>query len=152
MPAAPFLNNIGAYLDPEAACAKHLIEAGTGTDNSKKTGATIDRQGYYSLTLAIIWIANLAASKTISFAIEYQESADGSDWETAVAIQASTVAGTGVSGGSTGLTGLVETDINLNARMRYIKFNITCDLSNTGTDTAAFTSAAILGGAIDKPA
>ena len=44
----PKFRNIDAYIDVDFACAKHLIVAGSGTDNDEKTGDTIDTQGYGS--------------------------------------------------------------------------------------------------------
>jgi chaperonin GroEL (HSP60 family) len=144
-----------------AAGVPILTVAGATEDGVKVTGLTVDRfQGTKkgmadSLVLALTYNATLANTKTIAFAIEYQESADDSTWDTAIVVQASTVAATG-DGVSTEFTGVVEKSVDLRgvataiaARSlgkRYIRFNITPDLSNTGTDEAAWEAVAILAG------
>lgn len=119
--------------------------AGATEDNVKVTGLTIDRQGYDSAVLAIAGAAVLAQDKTASFAVEYQDSADGSTWNTAVAMQASTVAATGGTGGSTE-NFVIELGLNLRNRQRYVRFNVQMDLSASATDVCSWSAAAILGG------
>src|SRR6201986_3630052 len=94
MPASA--TNFGAYLSCVSIGAGTLTAAGTG-DATEGTGQTIDRDGYDSGVVCISWAATLANTKTISFAVTVQESADGTTWDTAVAIQAATVAKTATS-------------------------------------------------------
>ena len=145
-----FMRNIGAYLKCLVAAAGTALAAGAG-DATKVTGQSIDRRDYGSGVLNIAYTATLAEDKTIAFAAEYQESADGSTWDTAVAMQASTVDATGGSGGSTEV-GEVEIDIELENKKRYIRFNITPDLSNTATDVCHWGATCVLGGARERPA
>jgi hypothetical protein len=144
-----------------AAGVPILTVAGATEDGVKVTGLSIDRwQGTKkgiadSLVLALTYNATLANTKTIAFAVEYQESADNSTWDTAVVMQASTVAATG-DGVSTEFTGEVEFSLDLRGvetaiatrtlGKRYIRFNITPDLSNTTTDEAAWEAIATLAG------
>ena len=148
----PRFRNIDAYIDADFACAKHLIVAASGTDNSKKTGEKIDTKGYGSGVLSLSYIATLTAAKTLSFAIEEAQSDNNSDWDAAVALQASTVVITGASGGSVDATGTSKIAINFAGKKRYLRYNITADLSHTSVDTAAFTAVVIKGGAVVKPA
>lgn len=131
-----------------------ILTAGATEDGVKVTGQTIDRKGYDSCVFALGYIATLANTKTISFAVEYQTSANGSSWDTAVALQASTVDATG-DGVSTSFHGELEIPLKLGSvstMKRYIRFNVTPDLSNTSTDTAIWSSVCILGGANVLPA
>lgn len=126
-----------------------VTAAGTG-DNTKVTGTTIDRKGSTagtladSAVLAIGYVAALTNTKTLSFAVEYQTSADNSTWDTAVVMQAATVAVTATS--STNFSGVVELSLDCSSLKRYIRFNITPDLSASGTDTATYSAVCILGG------
>lgn len=124
-----------------------ITVAGATEDNVKVTGETIDRMGYDSAVFVLTGSTVLTAAKTCSVAVEYQDSADGSTWNTAVALQASTVLATGA--GTKDL--LLELALNLRPLLRYVRFNVTLDLSNTSTDTAEWTAAAILGGKESLP-
>ena len=127
-----------------------VTAAGTG-DATKVTGDTVDRKVSGgsaladSLVLVTAYLAALADTKTLSFAIELQESSDDSSWDTAEVVIAATVVATGTTGG-TNETGVNVQNISLRSRKRYIRFNLTPDLSATATDTALFTASAVLGG------
>lgn len=132
------------YAQDSSADPKITVAAAT-EDNVKVTGESIDRQGYDSCVFALTGSAVLTEAKLANIAVEYQDSADNSTWNTAVALQASTLAATGGTGGTTEDL-LVELALNLRPRQRYIRFNVTLDLTATGTDTAMWTAACILGG------
>ena len=145
---APHIADIGKYLKT-ASCNGISITAGGTGDGIALTGASIDRRGYGSANFVIAYKTTLASTQTLSFAAEYQESSDGSSWDTATALQASTAAKTGaVTDGH----GVVEFDINLEGKKRYIRFNFTPNLSASSTDTAVVYGTAILGGADVLPA
>ena len=137
--------DFGHYCKPTFSSISSATAGGTG-DNTKVTGATVDRVGYGSAAVAIAYTATLAATKTLSFAVEVQESDDGSTWGTATALQAATVQATGQSGGSTE-TGVLKISDSFETRARYVRYNVTPDLSNTGTDTASVAVTVVLGGA-----
>lgn len=137
--------------------------AGTG-DATAVTGATIDTrvtiangggQGVeaYAKAGAVKFIlggiTTLTAAKTLSIAAEYQTSDDGSTWNTAVPLLASTVVRTGAVT-ATAITNL-EYDLSLESLPRYIRFNFTPDLSHTSTDTATLSAYAILSAATVNP-
>ena len=145
----PSISNIGAFIKPVICGAARGVAAGTG-DNTAVTGATIDRKNYGSCSLVIAARAVLADTKLLKIAAAYQESADGSNWDTAVALQASTTLLTGSTGGTTEL-GVAKFDVNLMGLKRYIRFNYTPDLDASGTDTFETTAVAILGGASVLP-
>lgn len=129
-----------------------VLTAGATEDGVEVTGETVDRMNTsagamaQSCVLAIPYLASLAAAKTIAFKVDIQDSADGSTWNTAEAVQASTVAATGTAGTGSNEAGVVEKEINLSQYERYIRFNITPDLSATGTDTAVWSAVCALGG------
>lgn len=142
--------SIGSFIKTVPCSTGAGVAGGTG-DNTAITGATINRLGYSSAQFAVVAKAVLAEGKTLSLAAAYQESSDGSNWDTAVTLQASTVALTGGTGGSTEM-GVVKFDLPLVARKQYIRLNITPDLNATGTDTFQVGAVAILGGADRLPA
>ncbi len=122
-----------------------ILAAGTG-DNVKITGVSIDRYAAGALadscTVVTGFLAALTAAKTISLAHEVQYSADNSTWDTAVVLEAATVYGTGVGN----KRGKAEFSINLRSQKRYVRINVTPDLSHTSTDTATFHTVMNLGG------
>jgi len=144
-----YVKNVVANAQATAAGVAVVLTAGATEDGIKVTGQTIDRLKFRSVALAVDVLATLGASETIAFAVEYQDSSDGSTWNTAVAMQASTVLLTD-SGSGSNLHGTLELSLDLTARQRYIRFNITPDMSASGTDTAVWTANATLGGAQDS--
>lgn len=142
--------SIGSFIKVVPCSTGAGVAAGTG-DNTAITGATINRLGYDSVQFAIVAKAVLADAKTLSIAASYQESADGSNWDTAVVLQAPTVALTGGTGGSTEI-GVVKFDLPLVTKKQYVRFNFTPDLNATGTDTFQVGAVAVLGGPDKLPA
>jgi hypothetical protein len=150
--------NIGAYgksvvanAQATAAGVAIVLTAGATEDGVEVQGQSIDCQGELSGKLIISYLATLAEDKTLSFTVKEQQSANNSSWDTATVTQAATVAATGGSGGSNE-TGTVEFDLNLNAKKQYVRYNITPDLSATGTDTAVWSAAMFRGGSDVLPA
>lgn len=125
------------------------IAAGAG-DNTKVTGLTIDRLGFRSGSILISYETALAEDATLTLAIEIQESDDDSSWDTAVVIQAATVVATGGTGGTTE-NGVLQIGDQWEARKRYIRYNVTPNLSAGATDTATWSGIVILGDAFEIP-
>lgn len=143
----PSRNNIGAFGKQLACGLVHATAAGTG-DNTAVTGATIDRKGYDSLQLGMAWKTSLTASETLAIAAEIQDSADGSSWNTAVALYAATTVATGAL---TNSVGAKRTNVDLTGYDRYVRINFTPNLSASGTDVAVVAATAFLGGAQNPP-
>lgn len=143
-----FPRHLGAEVKSFGCGAATATAAGTG-DNTAVTGASIDRTGYSSGVLAIGYRTTLASTKTLSLAAELQESADGTTWDTAEALQAATVQETGAA---TNKAGVKEFDIDLTGRKKFIRFNFTPDLSATAADTVDVAAIFVAGGADIKPA
>ena len=155
---SPVTNLGGSVLVKDACCSENsgapsVITAAAGLDNVKVTGQTIDRySGTYnsvaqSAVVCTQFLAALTAAKTVSLAHEYQDSADGSTWNTAVVLEAATVYETGAGN----KRGEAEFDVNLAGLARYIRVNVTLDLSHTSTDTASFATVVALGGFDNNP-
>jgi hypothetical protein len=132
---------------PGTGAPELMVAAGAG-DATKVVGNAINRYSYgmpQSALAVVTSFLNLADTETYSLAVEIQESADGSTWDTAEVIQASTVVKT-ASGAFT--DGHVECyPIYLGDRKQYFRINVTPDFSASGTDTGTMQTAVILGGA-----
>ncbi len=135
---------------PRFVAAGEATAGGTG-DATKVNGVDIDRTNFLCGKLLITFSAELAEGKTLSFAIEHEDSQDGSTRGTAVVDQASTIAATGGAGGTTE-TGVVEMDMDLSSAMLFRRYNVTPDLSASSVDTCFWTAALVLGGALQLPA
>lgn len=145
---APHISNSGAFIKAVPCGGARVTAAGAG-DATKVTGETIDREAYGSAKLSIAYKTTLGASATLTFAVERQESANGTDWDAAVVIQDAAIAKTGAV---TGFVGSVSFDMDFAGYKRYVRFNVTPDLSAGSADTADFQTVAILGGARALPA
>lgn len=146
--APPSISNFGAYCTARVCGLTTATAAGTG-DATAVTGATIDRLGFGSAKVVVSWKTSLTASQTLSLAIAYQDSADGTTWNTAVALQAATVMATGAL---TNSVDEVQFSLDMTSLARYVRINFTPDLSHSGTDTAVVGAVLILGGADTLPA
>jgi hypothetical protein len=149
------IENIGDKVAVARAAANLAITAGAGQDGQAQTGVIIDRAAFgwaQSAVFAIPYTTTLAATETLSVAMTVQDGENNalSDAGT-FATRANAVVATGPSGGAT-VTGVVELNVNLSGAKRYVRLNYTPDLSASGTDTAALSGVAVLGGAIRLPA
>lgn len=134
----------------DASADPLMTIAGATEDNVKVTGESIDTEGFRSALFVLTGQAILTEDKLCNIAVEYQTSANNSDWATAVALQASTLAATGGGGGSTEDL-LVKLGQNVATLPQYIRFNVQLDLTHTSVDTAEWSATCILGGAEELP-
>jgi hypothetical protein len=152
-PATDLTNQVNLTVGgaPTNASAPLLITAAGTGDNTKVTGETVDTyasgQRGESAILAIFAHASLTATKVLTCAAEIQESEDGSSWDTAVSLFTATtvVSGTGEQFGQ------YEYGIKLKQRKRYIRVNVTPDLTAGATDTAAVLYGIVMGGCRQTP-
>lgn len=132
-----------------------LTAAGSG-DNTEADGAYADRYDSASgiaksAKLVIGYRAVLAAGETLSIAANIQDDADGAGAGTDYGdAYASAVVATGDSGGSTE-QGVIELDFDLGSAERYVRSQITPDLSASGTDTAVVWAMWVFFGADKAP-
>jgi hypothetical protein len=145
--------DVGSCLAARYATAGVDITAGaSASDGVEVNGEWIDRQGFNSVKVVIVYTTTLAATKTLSIAANLQDATDSSgsganDFGTAYS---STVVATGESGGTTE-KGVVEFDFNLLTADRYIRIQFTPDLSAANTDTAEIAAVYVLGGGVENP-
>lgn len=129
--------------------------AGGAGDNTEVTGATIDRKDALSVVLLLTGKAVLADTETISVVnIDLQESDDGTTWD-ADDNQVTTDKVLKTSSGGTTEDFCYHLEVDLakhKVRKRYIRFNITYDLSAANTDTCRAGAQALLMGLRVKPA
>lgn len=134
--------------------AHYLVAAGD-TDNTEKTGAVIDRHAYGDALTAkvlISWAAlAVTDTKTLKVTLKRYESDDDSTWSDAVTLLDAVTLFTAADPVLTG-TGVKEYDDHLAGRKRYVKYSVTADLNASGTDTACYGMAVVLGGQNELPA
>lgn len=148
--------SLGDHIVTQFACCQEsaagdpvLLTAGATEDGVEVQGETVNRRDAMSCVLSITGEAKLSSGKTISFGVKYQESADNSTWDTAVVLQASTVAATYIAGVE---EFEVELPLSLKGKKKFIRFNITPVMSHTSTDIAVWSADCILGGFNTLPA
>jgi hypothetical protein len=148
-------HNIGAFIAAvNTGVAYNSVAAGSN-DNTEKAGAIIDRAAHktpLSMSLLIQYLAVLAATKTIKVGYRIEHGNDSALADTAdFASLTPAVAATGGAGGSTE-SGVVKFDIDLGGAKRYLRINVTTDLSATSADTANAAAVAVFGGEDVVPA
>lgn len=146
------MQNAGALIGARYATAGVDVAAGSAGDATEVNGAWIDRLGFASLKVVIVYTTTLTAAATLSIAANMQDASDSSGTGAADFGDAltSTVQATGESGGSTE-TGVVELDIDLSAADQFVRVQFTPDLSAAGTDTAELSAVYLVLGT-DQPA
>lgn len=144
------IGNKAELLKPKVALAQTSVTAGGSGDNTKITGETIDRLGYQSCLLNIVANSSIANTKTLSYAVEIQDSANDSDWNTAVVLQTATVVYT-ASGATSNIVTITPLVVGLAGYERYVRFNVTPDLSASGTDTSTVNGIVNLTDGITTP-
>lgn len=145
---------IGDSITVRRALANTSLTAGGGGDNSAVTGIIVDRAliGWpQSAVVAVPFTATLAAAATLSLTPTVQ-SGNASNLSDAASLLApgATVIATGGAGGSTE-TGCYELSVSLAGAGRYVRVNVTPDLSAANTDTAAIAGVIVFGGANRLP-
>ena len=144
------MRNNANNLKPIPASALTSVTAGGSGDATKVTGTSIERSGFYGGLLNIVANVTIADTKTLAYAVEIQESPDNSTWATAVVLQAETVVFTS-DGGDTNTRVNVPLVVDLNSYGKYVRFNITPNLSASGTDTASVTADLIVTDSNESP-
>lgn len=134
-----------------AGIAGSAVAGGAG-DGVAVVGSAVDTLDYLSCVLNIAHESSVSASETLSFAVSVEESDDGTSFDPAEVLLASTAV---VDGDGSTVQRVTSLKVLLNAadpatggkqRKRYLRFTVTPDLSAGATDTASFQSCAQLGG------
>lgn len=149
------IRNIGAMIAGLVAAGPVALTAGGSGDNAAVTGVIIDRatHGWPQSAVAVLpFLATLAEDETLAVTatLQHGSEADLSDAETLLTVATGAQA-TGDTGGSIEQN-QVEVDLSLAAAKRYIRLNLTPDLSAADTDIAAIAAVLVLGGANRLPA
>lgn len=142
------VNNVTEQLYVKPVTTNNDATAGGSGDNTKVTGDSLIKTGYDSCLLAILGTLTVADGETLSYAVEIQDSADGSSWNTATVLKSSTVVHTS-DGGDTDQSFTVPLNVDVSQYDKYIRYNITPDLSASGTDTCNWGAVAVLGNGQD---
>lgn len=136
--------DIGEWITALFAASGVATAGGTG-DATEVDGAYVDRQDYLSAKLVIVGQAVLAEAATLSIAANIQDDADGAgagvDFAPAFA---NAVVATGGAGGSTEAF-KVELDFDLSTAKRYVRAQVTPNLSAANTDTCRWAAAWVFG-------
>lgn len=148
------LLNGGAYCRTAFAAINRTATAGGTGDNTEVDCAYVDRIKdsdaaggiAQSMKLVIGFTSALNAGETLSFAIQIQDDADGvgsgTDFGEPIV---KTVVATGASPNSTEV-GTVEVDVDLSGAKRFVRAQVTPDLSRGGTDTAEWAASYVMFG------
>ncbi len=132
-------------------CAVSATAGGAG-DNTELVGEILDRQGYESCMIAVPYKAALGTAESLSLALTVEESLDGVTFDAAAVLLASTAVATQAAAGT--CQDVYFLKVNLSGvgapRKRYLRFNLTPNLSRANTDTAILSALVILGGAQNK--
>lgn len=126
----------------------HTQVAAAGSDNSEKTSAVIDRDGFDSGDLVIAGISTLTAAETLKATVKIAESEDGT---TFAADETLVTAATLATGATTAAAFAYKLKLSLVNRKRYYKLKLTLDLSAGATDTATWGASVNHGGADSFP-
>lgn len=145
------IRSIGDLIAVRRAAANTAATAGGSGDNTAVTGAIIDRAEIgspQSAVLAIPYTATLAAGETLSIGYSVQEGNAANLSDAAVLAAADPVV---VATGAGTVTGTFEVNVPLAGAGRYVRANLTPDLSASGTDTAALSAVLVFGGSDRLP-
>ncbi len=143
--------DMGAYMAPEHAGVAVSVTAGGAGDATEVNGAWIDTKEFESMEVLFDYTATLAEGETLSLAANIQDADDiagtgAADVSTEyLTAMAATVVATGDSAGSTE-TGVYGMGVDLTKYRRYVRCQVTPDLSATATDTANLQGIAVFGG------
>ncbi|WP_420415918.1 hypothetical protein [Marinovum algicola] len=147
------IRDIGALISCARVIANTSLTAAGSGDNTEVTGSIIDRYAIgtpQSAVLAIPFTAALDEDETLTISYTINDGAESDLGDEAELTTGSVVAATGPSGGGT-VTGCVEIDLFIGGAGRYIRPDVTPDLSRGATDTAAISGIMVFGGADRLP-
>ena len=143
------------FQSPRFAMANQSIVAGGAGDNTEVDGDSVDRMAdvrrHLNANVVINWSATLQQDETLTLQLQLQDSADDTVWaDFGDPVDFATVA-TGPTGGGT-VNGVSNHGVDIAGTRRYIRTQITPDLSAADTDTADISAVWILAGADRTPA
>ena len=151
------LRDIHSLFEAESMHVEPLITAGAGNDGVEVDGRTVDRLGLtaivageerlsdrgQSASVVIPYSTTLASDKTLTIAVQLQDSPDGSVWTDRGAAQSDVI--TDPTTGATYAGAMKFRFADFHLRDRYVRAQITATLSASATDTAIYAAALIVG-------
>lgn len=143
-------HNIGSQIAAVDSGVAFNTVAGGAADNVEQVGAIIDRTQHgaaLSASLLIPYRANLAAGQSLKIGYRVEHGADAALADTSDFVKvlpAANQVANSVAGGV--VTGVVKVDLDLAGAKRYIRVDVTSDLSAAGVDTSVLSVALVLGG------
>jgi hypothetical protein len=144
--------DIYSQIQAARALPNSTATAGGAGDNTEVDGPTIDRTALtdrgQSAALFLNYPPALASAQSLAVSVQFQDSADGSSWDDLGAAQVQTVLG-GAGGTFTGVLKYRYTNFHL-AR-RYVRAQVTPNLSASGTDTSGISGILVVGGQDELP-
>jgi len=151
------MRNIGNYITVQPGTIQTITAGGTG-DATEVNGVTIDRNALtqgrgQSAVLAILVKATMASAATTAIVTaNFQDSANDSDWTDYGTALGATTTHSAAGGALTASSAVAKLSVNLASARRYIRAQVMCDLSASGTDTALISSVIIIAGQAQLPA
>lgn len=136
-------HNIGAYFKAIAAFAYLQFVAGSGNDNVAQDGITIDRQDFTPLLLSGKFVLSGKTTSlgpaTATVTVKLFDAADPNAGWTVVETKDAVMYD---SDGNQ----VLEADFDIGGCRRYIRFQVTCDLSAGSVDTLDAMGVFVAGG------
>jgi hypothetical protein len=150
-------HNIGAYIAAvDTGVAFNSVAAGAN-DNAEKAGVIIDRTLHgnaLSASLIIQYVATLTDAKKLNVGYRIEHGDDAALADTADLIKVLPAAGTVLNApaGGGAASGVTKVDLDLGGAKRYLRVNVTADLSAVGADVAVAAEVLAMGGEQVLPA
>lgn len=136
------MKDIAAFLESKVITIDNdATAAGSGDATEVTPGDDIDMDPYLSGVVHIHYVTTLTADKTLSFALQKEDSDTDGGTKTADAdVVTATVVKTGAATGYEGTYDIPISAEMLKSYKRYVNFLITPDLSASGTDTVTWSA------------
>ena len=144
-------HSIGTEIAAVDTGLNYNVVAAAGSDNAEVAGVIIDRESHgmpLSGCILIGWKATLGAAATLSigYRLEHGDAANLSDTaDFAKQLCAGNVVQTASASGGT-YHGVLKVDLDLAGAKRYLRLNITEDLSAANTDVAVLSASPMVFG------
>jgi hypothetical protein len=149
--------SIADYVSAAPALQQTAVTAGGAGDNVEVNGLVFDRQSQElarSCALVVYGVATLAANQRLEISANLQDDTAAAFTATPTDLEGTLVNKVALQAGGTPLTNApwsVRLDVNLNPARRYVRAQITPNLSASGTDTAQVNAVMVLGGQQQLP-
>ena len=150
-----FVHRADLYSKAFVGLIHTALTAGGAGDNTEVNGASVDRKTggvlRHNATLVILHRSVLAAAATLSISVQLQDSPDNTNWTDFGDAHNLGVVSTGGGGGSTEID-VEEIVLSVAGAERYIRAQVTPNLSAANTDTSGVAAIWMLSGGDKTPA